>query len=211
MKQFILILLFSISCSLFAHDHQLQYDSLVEAHFSAAKQLMEKKDYNGAHNEFKELFKLQSTIPDDAAYYYGLNQYYRKNYKLAQQGFEKYMKLRGDKGQYFDSSFFYLAKAQCMEKGYVEEKQECSLCHGTSHSKVKCTKCKGVGKEYCSVCSGSGVVISRNAMGDSYQKCYKCEGTGITLCSVCKGTTFQDGDCPQCKGQGFVLIQKECK
>lgn len=110
MKQFILILLFSISCSLFAHDHQLQYDSLVEVHFSAAKQLMDKKDYNGAHNEFKELFKLQSTIPDDAAYYYGLNQYYRKNYKLAQQGFEKYMKLRGEKGQYFDSSFFLSGK-----------------------------------------------------------------------------------------------------
>ncbi len=172
---------------------------------------MQTKKYDSAHVQFKALFKLKSTIPDEAAYYYGLNQYYRNNYKLALQGFEKYIKLRGDKGVSFDSAVYYISKSQCLEKGYVEAKEECSLCHGIGHSKVKCTKCKGVGKEYCSVCSGSGVVISRSSMGDSYQKCFKCEGTGITLCGVCKGTTFQDGDCPQCKGHGFVVIQKQCK
>jgi tetratricopeptide (TPR) repeat protein len=211
MKHLILVILFSISCNVFAHNHQVQYDSLVEAYFGSAKKFMATKQYDSAHAKFKELFKLKSTIPDDAAYYYGLNQFYRAKYKPAQLGFEKYIRLRGDKGKLFDSSVYYIARAQCFEKGYVEVKEECNLCHGTSHSKIKCLKCKGVGKEYCSVCSGSGVIISRGNMGDSYQKCYKCEGTGITLCSVCNGTTFQDGDCPQCKGKGFVLTRKECK
>ena len=211
MKQLILFLFLVISCSTFAHNHQVQYDSLVETYFASAKKYMQANKYDSAHVQFKALFKLKSTIPDEAAYYYGLNQYYRNNYKQALQGFEKYIKLRGDKGVSFDSAVYYIAKSQCLEKGYVEVKEECSLCHGVGNSKVKCTKCKGVGKEYCSVCSGSGVVISRSSMGDSYQKCYKCEGTGITLCSVCKGTTFQDGDCPQCKGHGFVVIQKQCK
>lgn len=211
MKQLILFLFIGISCSTFAHNHQTQYDSLVESYFASAKKYMQEKKYDSAHVQFKALFKLKSTIPDDAAYYYGLNQYYRNNYKQALQGFEKYIKLRGDKGINFDSAVYYISRTQCLEKGYVEVKETCSLCHGAGHSKVKCTKCKGVGKEYCSVCSGSGVVISRTSMGDSYQKCYKCEGTGITLCSVCKGTTFQEGDCPQCKGNGFVLIQKQCK
>ncbi len=211
MKHLVLFLLFGFSISAFAHNHRVQYDSLVNVYFSSAKKYMESKKYDSAHAQFKVLFKLKSIIPDDAAYYYGLNQLYRKQYKQAQQGFEKYIKLRGEKGNYFDSSVFYIAKAQCLEKGYVEEKEECTLCHGTGHSKIKCLKCKGVGKEYCSVCSGSGVIISRGNMGDSYQKCYKCEGTGVTLCSVCHGTTFQDGDCPQCKGNGFILIRKECK
>jgi len=211
MKQLILIILLAISSSAFASNAHIEYDSLVNVYFASAKKNMEAKKYDSAHADFKNLFKLKSTIPDDAAYYYGLNQFYRTKYKQAQQGFEKYVRLLGDKGRLFDSSIYYIARAQCFEKGYVEEKEECNLCHGTSHSKIKCLKCKGVGKEYCSLCSGSGVIISRNNFGDSYQKCYKCEGTGITLCSVCHGTTFQDGDCPQCNGKGYVIKRKDCK
>ena len=211
MKQLILIILLAISSSIFARTTQIEYDSLVDVYFASAKKYMELKKYDSAHVAFKNLFKLKSTIPDDAAYYYGLNQFYRTKYKPAQQGFEKYIRLRGDKGSLFDSSIYYIARAQCFEKGYIEIKEECNLCHGTSQSKIKCLKCKGVGKEYCSICSGSGVIISRSNFGDSYQKCYKCEGTGITLCSVCNGTTFQDGDCPQCKGKGYILLRKDCK
>jgi tetratricopeptide (TPR) repeat protein len=211
MKQLILIILLAISSSAFASNAHIEYDSLVEVYFASAKKYMELKKYDSAHIAFKALFKLKSIVPDDAAYYYGLNQFYRTKYKQAQQGFEKYIHLRGDKGILFDSSLYYIARAQCFENGYVEVKEECNLCHGVGHSKIKCLKCKGVGKEYCSVCSGSGVIISRNNFGDSYQKCYKCEGTGITLCSVCHGTTFQDGDCPQCSGKGYVLMRKDCK
>jgi tetratricopeptide (TPR) repeat protein len=211
MKQLILIILLAISSSAFASNAHIEYDSLVNVYFASAKKYMELKKYDSAQTAFKNLFKLKNTIPDEAAYYYGLNQFYRTKYKQAQQGFEKYIRLLGDKGKLFDSSMYYIARSQCFEKGYVEVKEECNLCHGTSHSKIKCLKCKGVGKEYCSVCSGSGVIISRNNFGDSYQKCYKCEGTGITLCSVCHGTTFQDGDCPQCSGKGYVLMRKDCK
>lgn len=172
---------------------------------------MNSNQYDSAHLQFKALFKLQSTIPDEAAYYYAMNQLHRKNYKQSINGFEKYIRLKADKGLYSDSALFYISKVQCMEKGYIEEKEICTLCKGEGHGKVKCQKCKGIGKEYCSVCSGSGVLISKSSIGDNYQQCYKCQGTGITLCSVCQGTTFSEGDCPQCKGNGFVLIKKECK
>jgi TolA-binding protein len=211
MKHLVLVFLFLLSWNVFAHNHQVQYDSLVDVYFSAAKKYMQEKQYDSAHTQFKELFKLKSTIPDDAAYYYGLNQLGRGNYKQAQVGFEKYIRLRGDQGMYFDSSLYYIAQSQCFEKGYVEVKEECTVCHGTSESKVKCTKCKGVGKEYCSMCSGSGVVISKTNMGDSYQKCTKCQGTGITLCSTCNGTLLQNGNCPQCSGHGFITTRKACK
>ncbi|HSY75492.1 MAG TPA: molecular chaperone DnaJ, partial [Bacteroidia bacterium] len=136
---------------------------------------------------------------------------YRRNYKQAVQGFEKYVKLRGYKAFYSDSSLYYISKSQCLEKGYIEEKESCTMCNGQGHIRVKCHYCKGLGKEYCPICNGAGVVISKSNIGDNYQQCYKCNGTGITLCSHCQGTTFEEGDCPQCKGNGFVLIRKECK
>ena len=211
MKVLLTYLFLLFSCSLFADNDKVPYDSLVEKYYADAKSYMKMHNYDSAHSKFRALFKLQSTIPDEAAYYYGLNQSYRRNYKQAVQGFEKYIKLRGYNAVMSDSSLFYISKSQCLEKGYIEEKENCTMCNGSGHVKMKCHYCKGVGKEYCPICNGAGVIVSKTNIGDNYQQCYKCNGTGIILCTHCNGTTFEDGDCPQCRGNGFVLVRKECK
>jgi tetratricopeptide (TPR) repeat protein len=92
-----------------------EYDSLVVYHYQKAQQWMRLGVYDSAHAEFKKLFKLEMTIPDEAAFYYGINQFQRKKYKYAKQGFEKYLKLRGDSATWSDSSQSYIERIDCME------------------------------------------------------------------------------------------------
>jgi hypothetical protein len=187
-----------------------EYDSLVVYHYQKAQQWMRLGVYDSAHAEFRRLFKLEMTIPDEAAFYYGINQFQRKKYKFAKQGFEKYLKLRGDSATWSDSSQSYIIRIDCMEKGYFEVKDTCGTCHGSGHVKGKCYMCRGIGKIYCTVCQGKGIVVTGGNMSQQYQTCYKCNGTGIVLCPTCNGTTYSDGECPTCKGNGFIFKRKEC-
>ncbi|MCU0416257.1 MAG: molecular chaperone DnaJ [Cytophagaceae bacterium] len=192
------------------HSTAVPYDSLVIRQYQQAKDWMLVGQYDSAHAAFKRLFALQLTIPDEAAYYYGVNQFQRKKYKQAKQGFEKYLKLRGDSAVWSDSSFVFIERVDCIERGYIEVKDTCGWCKGSGHVKGKCYTCKGIGKLYCSVCQGKGVVVTGGNMSQNYQACYKCSGTGIVLCSTCNGSTYAHGECPTCKGNGIALKRKPC-
>jgi hypothetical protein len=185
-------------------------DSLVKIYYNNAKACYDRNQYDSSYKFYKLLFAQQAWIPDEAAFFYGKTQYKRKKYQLAKNAFVKYLKLKGNKAALSDSSIYYLNLIDCEINGFVMEEVVCDKCAGTGTAKVKCEKCKGVGKIYCPVCGGKGVVVSVNGMVQSYQRCQKCQGTGAIVCPQCNGSLYSQGECPTCKGSGTIGIKKPC-
>jgi RecJ-like exonuclease len=188
----------------------LSAETLVHFYYKEAKACYNRAQYDSSYKYFKLLFAQQAWIPDEAAYHYGKTQLERKKYLLSKNAFVKYLKLKGTKANFSDSSLYYLTLIDCKINGFTNEEITCQQCSGTGTSKVKCEKCKGIGKIYCTVCSGKGVVVSVNGMNESYQRCQKCQGTGVLVCPTCAGTLYSDGDCPTCHGVGTVSKKKPC-
>jgi hypothetical protein len=198
----------SISSPAFAGDQ----DSLVTSLNQKAITLCQNKKYTEAEKTFKQLFRLkEAVIPDAAAYYFGVTSFYLKKYPQARKAFTRFESLTKASDSLKKESVEFRYDMDCYEKGYFEYPETCLKCNGAGHIVDVCAVCKGNGRQYCPVCSGTGVAVSRSSFGDNYSTCNRCGGKGIIDCLTCKGTGHVDQACSVCKGKGTVMMKGVCK
>jgi hypothetical protein len=213
------VLIFSISILLnfqTVYSQQDSSDSLVRIYLNEARQNISEKNYTSANNYFKKIFNLKTTLPDEAAYFYGVTLLNLKSYVKSKAAFEKYISLTGENGEFYNDSKKFLSEAEsfickiCNNTGTAEIIDTCDICTGAGKVSEKCESCKTNGKEICMSCGGKGVITSKTSFGASYQTCGNCQGQGFTACSVCNGTKKKMVFCLNCKGKGIFRKKVNC-
>lgn len=188
-------------------------DSLVAALNAKAIDLCQHKKYADSEKTFKQLFRIQGAVlPDEGAYYYGVASFYLKKYEQARKAFDRFETLSQASDSLKKESVEFRYDMDCYEKGYFEYPEVCLHCNGEGHLDETCATCKGNGRQYCPVCSGTGVAVSKGGIGgDNYSTCNRCAGKGVIDCLTCKGKGHVMQSCSVCKGKGTVMMRGICK
>jgi hypothetical protein len=216
MKRLSIILFLIIGISTVMHctpafaDNQ---DSLVTAMTAKAIALCQSKKYGESEKTFKQLFRIKGVVlSDDAAYYYAVSSFFLKKYEQSRKAFDRFETLALASDSLKAESVEFRYDMDCYEKGYFEYPEVCAHCEGKGHLDEICPTCKGNGRQYCPVCSGTGVAVSRGGLGgDNYSTCNRCAGKGVIDCLTCKGKGHVNQSCSVCKGKGTVMMRGICK
>jgi len=195
--------------SLFAQGN----DSIVNALTAKAIALSQTKKYEDAEKTFKQLFRIKGAVlSDDVAYYYGVSSFYLKKYEQSRRAFERFETLAQASDSLNHEAVEFRYDMDCYEKGYFEYPEVCMHCDGEGHLDEPCATCKGNGRQYCPVCSGTGVAVAKGSLGgDNYSTCNRCSGKGVIDCLTCKGKGHLVQSCSVCKGKGTVMMRGICK
>ena len=188
-------------------------DSTVNALTAKAIVLCQDKKYADSEKTFKQLFRIKGAVlPDDAAYYYAVSSFYLKKYEQSRRAFDRFETLAQASDSLKKESIEFRYDMDCYEKGYFEYPEVCMHCDGEGHLDEPCATCKGNGRQYCPVCSGTGVAVSKGGLGgDNYSTCNRCAGKGVIDCLTCKGKGHLNQACSVCKGKGTIMMRGICK
>ncbi len=140
--------------------------------------LMYEGQYTRADSTFKIVLANLNVLPANLAFYFGRNSFYLEKYKQAINWLNKYIELRGTKGQYFDEAISIL---EASNTKFATEKEQATaevLAELTKDTYLECPH----DKVLCPVCKGSGVLIKGGAFGNVYQTCPFDGGDGFLTC-----------------------------
>ncbi|GAA0891165.1 hypothetical protein GCM10009122_08440 [Fulvivirga kasyanovii] len=142
-------------------------------------ELMEEEQYEEANLKFKEVLKSAKVVPTDLCFYFGKNSFYMGKYRQSIDWLNKYIELKGTKGQYYEECVEYLDKSnEAFLTVREEERKEAQNILTKSYD----IDCGPSGKVICPVCKGKGVIISRGAFGDTYKACPYSDDHGYLTC-----------------------------
>lgn len=191
-------------------------DSLVIKNLEQAKDLMKNGDYKGANQLFLKIFKTESTLPDEFAFFYGKTLYKLEKPDQSKSVLAKYVELTGPSGKYYKEAAEILNKLGdkicliCNNKGYLIDTISCTYCKGTGKRDVECSRCNGSRKELCHICKGSKVVVTGTPFGAKFTPCVHCSQEGFENCDKCHGTGKEAAICVYCSGNGHYIQKRKC-
>lgn len=195
-------------------------DPRVEKYMQEAKAQMDKGNYKEANVTFRKILALNEVLPVNMGYLFAETLYMIGQYENSSNFLEKYMRLSGHGGDYYkqaeELNNLLAAKMEvirncsfCNHEGY--RLAPCPACKQTGKIKQECHYCKGRGIATCTVCTGKGVVISKNVLGDNeYHSCTNCGTKGYVQCPVCKGARTTEVFCSRCGGDGLQPTDVIC-
>ena len=164
--------------SLFSSYGQIPSESEYYRRMDLGQQLMIAGDYQAAQIEFLFVLENMEVIPTDLAYLFGRNSFHLASYKQSVNWLNKYLQLKGTKGQYYQEAIQYL---QFSEDKYMELQR--SLNQDQSNALIASKyDCGGLRKMICPVCKGSGVIFKQGIFDIHYQTCPYSEGEGYLSC-----------------------------
>ena len=138
--------------------------------------------YEGKHEEADAMFlvvlKNLKSLPSQLAFYFGRNSFYLDKNKQAINWLNKYIELKGPRGQYFDEAIQLLEVANSKFVGQRESETEDVLAELTRENLIECP----TGRMLCPVCNGTGVLIKRGTFDNVYQTCPYSGGDGVLTC-----------------------------
>ena len=135
-------------------------------------------DYTAAQTEFLFVLENMEVIPTDLAYLFGRNSFHLAFYKQSVNWLNKYLQLKGTKGQYYQEAIQYL---QFSEDKYMELQRAVKQDQSNALIASK-YDCGGLSKMICPVCKGSGVVFKQGLFDIHYQTCPYSAGEGYLSC-----------------------------
>ncbi len=140
---------------------------------------MDYGNYVKADERFQYVLNNIKGVPSDLAYYFGKNSYFQKEYKQSVDWLNKYIQLKGTKGQHSEDAVTYLQKSEgelLKQKILENEKAKQVL---SSDYEIDCGPSE---KVICPVCHGEHVIIKRGPFGNEYKTCPYCNEHGILSC-----------------------------
>jgi tetratricopeptide (TPR) repeat protein len=142
--------------------------------------LMEAGNYREADEKFKIVLRNVEVLPSEISFYFGQNSYLLGEYKQSINWLNKYIELKGTKGQFFEECVEYLEKS---EKAYLlqsEIEKRNILTELSQHNEFDC---KGRQFFRCPICKAEGVLIEPGKMNNViYKTCPYCVGEGRITC-----------------------------
>ena len=149
---------------------------------------MENGDYETADQYFRIAIDKLKVLPTEICYYFGKNSFFLGKYKQSIDWLNKYIELKGVKGEFFDESVEYLKKS---EQAYLAQQKptaptEAEEAVANKKSRADRIECGEGQRVMCPECSGSGVVKKQGLLGaEIYATCPYGE-TGILSCEEYK-------------------------
>jgi hypothetical protein len=140
--------------------------------------LMYEGKYETADSIFQVVLKNLKVLPAELAFYFGRNSFYVGKYKQSINWLNKYIELKGTKGQYFDETISLLEVANIKFTPIRESEITNILTELTKENLIDCPS----GKRMCPVCKGSGVLIKKGVFEANYQTCPYSGGSGYLSC-----------------------------
>lgn len=140
--------------------------------------LMYEGKYETADSIFQVVLKNLKVLPAELAFYFGRNSFYVGKYKQSINWLNKYIELKGTKGQYFDETITLLEVANTKFTPIREAEVTSILTELTKENLIDCPS----GKRLCPVCRGSGVLIKKGVFEANYQTCPYSGGSGYLSC-----------------------------
>lgn len=141
---------------------------------------MELADYQQADRLFREVLAEAKVVPTELTFYFGKNSYLMEKYKQSIDWLNKYIEIKGTKGQFFEEAKGILAKANA---AYLEVRSA-----NTSEAEAILTSnnfnvdCGPSGMVICPVCQGEGVIIQNGPFGRVYKSCPYSDDYGRLSC-----------------------------
>jgi hypothetical protein len=217
-----LLFCFSLLCICASLDLSAQKvsDHQILKRTEAAKKLMDEGRYDAAYTTFRDILSSGKVLPTNLSYYFAETLYHIGQYQNSQNFIDKYLKISGKGGDYFDEATmlstlllkeFNLISAcnYCDVSGY--RLIPCTHCHGVKNIIESCHLCNAAGITTCKKCEGEGVLIIIDVFNEKkYQTCDKCDGNGYHLCETCLGSKSIKLNCPVCLGSGFEKSEQLC-
>lgn len=144
-----------------------------------AIELMEAGKYDSANEKYKEVLAKAKPVPTDLTFFFGKNSFYLGKYQQSIDWLNKYIELKGTKGQYYEECVDLLDKSN---QAYLivrkEEQKEAKQILASNFD----IDCGPSGKVVCPVCSGNGVIVQRGAFGNIYKTCPYSDEQGYLTC-----------------------------
>ena len=185
MKYTISILLISLITSAFNDGlAQLKDKNYYTSIMEDAVRFMDAGNYPEADERFKEVLKNLDVLPAEICYYFGKNSYYIEEYKQSINWLNKYIELKGTKGQFFKSCVEYLEKSEQAYLVQQESEKENILYELSRENEFDCG-----GNQFfkCPICKGEGVVFEPGKINNVlYKTCPYCAGNGRITCDEYK-------------------------
>jgi len=144
--------------------------------------LMNQGDYNSADFYFQKVLEDIEVVPAELCFYFGKNSYHLEKYKQSIDWLNKYIELKGTRGQFFDQAKEYLALAETDFLAQQRKPSKPSIMK--SKAQPQQIDCESVPFVLCPVCQGSGVLIERGSLGNAvYRTCPYSDEQGRMPCS----------------------------
>lgn len=144
--------------------------------------LMNQGEFNRADTYFQKVLEEVEVVPAELCFFFGKNSYHLEKYKQSIDWLNKYIELKGTRGQYFDQAKEYLALS---ETDFLAQKRS-STGAPTRKNKAQPQKinCENTAFVLCPICQGSGVLIEQGALGSAvYRTCPYSDEQGRMPCS----------------------------
>ncbi|MEL7003604.1 MAG: hypothetical protein AAFN93_12845 [Bacteroidota bacterium] len=111
---------------------------------------------------------------------FGKNSFHLGRYQQSIDWLNKYIELKGTKGQFYNECTEYLKNAnEAFLLVRAEEREEAKRILTSNYD----IDCGPSGKVICPVCMGKGVIIEQGAFGNSYRTCPYSDEHGYLTCS----------------------------
>jgi hypothetical protein len=166
-------------------EYLLQQEQLKRARLTgmldSAVILMGNGDYRMADEKFRYVLANIKAVPSDLAFHFGKNSYYLGLYKQSVDWLNKYIQLKGTRGQFSEEAVSFIKKSETeILKQQAEERTRAQQTEVLSSDYE--IDCGPTGKVICPVCFGEHVIIKRGAFGNEYKTCPFCNEHGILTC-----------------------------
>ncbi|MEQ9297057.1 MAG: hypothetical protein RIF33_00765 [Cyclobacteriaceae bacterium] len=143
-----------------------------------AAETMYSGDHRTADSVFHVVLRNLKVLPAELAFYFGRNSFYLEKNKQAINWLNKYIELKGTKGQYFDESIQLLEVANSKFATQRNEDIAEVVAELSRDTRIDCP----TGRMLCPVCNGSGVLIKEGKFDPIYQTCPFSGGDGFLTC-----------------------------
>lgn len=175
MKSLLISILLICSINSFS---QIVRESELLTKMDRGAELMAVGNYDSAQVLFQFVLQNLEKLPSEMAYYFGRNSYHLGKYKQSINWLNKYIQLKGTKGQYYEPAIQFL---QYAEDEYLKQLRQYSNQVATDLENAE-YDCGGLEKMLCPVCHGSGVVIQAGLFDEVYKTCPYSLGEGYLSC-----------------------------
>lgn len=142
---------------------------------------MDNGDYVKADEKFNYVLKTMEVIPANLAFYVGKNSLLQDKYKQSIDWLNKYIQLKGTKGQYYFESVKLLEEAEQKYNSLSQADRQIVM---RLDSLINSNEidCGPSGLVVCPVCKGRTVIIESGKLGDIYRPCPYSDNSGFLTC-----------------------------
>lgn len=150
-------------------------------HIDTAVNLMNAERYAEADAYFTTALEAINVLSADFCFYFGKNSYYLKSYAQSIDWLNKYLELKGSRGQHSQEVIELLETA---EEGFRQNRSSTvSVDVKTRFFYLNTINCSSTQNITCPVCKGDDIITTRDYFGEQYFKPCPYSHNGVLTCA----------------------------